>query len=111
MKKIVASVFAPLALTFLLGLPALATTQASDSGQMSNMGHMGKMDHMHHKGGMGHKGEKHSDVRQAIHMLDHSKMVLQRHASDDPGGHKAEALKGIDTALDHLQMALKADQK
>jgi len=109
MKKIVASVFAPLALTFLLGLPALATTQ--DSGQMSNMGHMGKMDHMHHKGKMGHMGEKHADVKHAIHMLDHAKMALQRHAADDPGGHKAEALKGIDTALDHLQMALKADQK
>ena len=110
MKKLIVSVFAPLALTFLLGLPALATSQAADSGQMSNMS-MGKMDHMHHKGRMGHMGEKHADVNRAIHMLNHAKMMLQRHAAEDPGGHKAEAIKAIDSALEHLQLAMKADQK
>ncbi|MHB8735410.1 MAG: hypothetical protein ACYC6M_08935 [Terriglobales bacterium] len=105
MKKIVASVFVPLVLTLLFGLPALATAQASDNGQMANMGPM------QHKGRMGHKGEAHPEVRQAIRMLNHAKMVLQRKAANDFGDHKAEAIKAIDQALDHLQMALKADQK
>jgi len=66
---------------------------------------------MHGPGGMGMANEPHPAIRRAKRMLEHTKMILGKDAAKDFGGHKAEAVKNIDEAIKHLDMALAADKK
>ena len=56
------------------------------------------------------KKEPHRAIRTAIKQLERTKGELER-AATDFGGHKGEAIKGIDDALKHLNLALAADKK
>ena len=54
--------------------------------------------------------EAHPRLVAAMKKLEASKKDLQA-APDDFGGHKAEAIKSIDAAMEHLKLALAADKK
>ena len=54
--------------------------------------------------------EPHPRLVAARKKLEEAKKELQA-APDDFGGHKAAAIKSIDEALNHLQLALAADKK
>jgi hypothetical protein len=54
--------------------------------------------------------EAHPRLVAARKKLEEAKKELQA-APDDFGGHKAAAIKSIDEALNHLQLALAADKK
>ncbi len=56
------------------------------------------------------KNEPHPEIRRAIRALENAKRDLNKAASDY-GGHKVEAIKAIDSALEHLRLALKDDKK
>ena len=43
--------------------------------------------------------------------LEEAKNILQKKAASDFGGHKVEAIRSIDQAMEHLRQALQADRK
>jgi hypothetical protein len=53
--------------------------------------------------------EPHPEIRAAINSLRHAKEHLE-HASHDFGGHRVEAVKACDAALEQLQQALQFDK-
>jgi hypothetical protein len=55
--------------------------------------------------------ELHPAIRQAMRHLQAAKNVLEHKAASDFGGHKVEAIKSIDEAMEHLRQALQADKK
>jgi len=57
------------------------------------------------------KRERHPAIRQAIHLLQRAKQVLQKEAARDFEGHRANAVKDIDAALAELHKALRADRQ
>lgn len=83
-------------------LPAVAHAQAT--GAAAEKGKMEKREERMEK------KEPHRAIRVAIKQLERTRGELERAASDF-GGHKAEAIKGIDDALKHLNLALAADKK
>jgi hypothetical protein len=59
-----------------------------------------------------HEGrEPHPAIRAAMKHLQAAKNILQNKAASDFGGHKVEAIKSIDEAMEHLRQALEADKK
>jgi len=65
--------------------------------------------------GMGHFGHGAKDTHPAVHrsimMLGRVKFVLEKDTVPDPGNHRAEALKSVNSAIEHLNMALAAEKK
>jgi hypothetical protein len=65
--------------------------------------------------GMGHFGHGAKDTHPAVHrsimMLGRVKFVLEKDTVPDPGNHRAEALKSVNSAIEHLDMALAAEKK
>src|SRR5580704_16984128 len=63
----------------------------------------------------GHMGTTMKDPHPAVHrserMLERVKFVLEKDAEADPGGHRAEALKNVNAAMDHLKEASDAMDK
>ena len=61
---------------------------------------------------MARKGgrERHPAIRQAIGALQRAKTDMQ-HANHDFGGHRAEAMKACDDAIQQLKQALNYDKK
>jgi hypothetical protein len=57
-----------------------------------------------------HGREHHPKIRAAIRALQDAKEELQ-HADTDFGGHRAEALEAVNTALKQLQKALRFDKR
>lgn len=55
--------------------------------------------------------EPHPAIREAMKRLQEAKNILEHKAASDFGGHKVEAIKSIDEALEHLRRALEADKK
>ncbi len=53
------------------------------------------------------KGEKHAHIHKAIKDLKHTKSQLEK-AAHDYDGHRVEAIKHVDHAIDHLHKALKS---
>ena len=99
MAKKLMSLVALVTLTFALASTpaALGAGQAAAPGGQARMGKAGR--------------ERHPEIREAMRALRHAKEVLTREAAHDFGGHKVEAVKNIDQALEHLQQALQSDQK
>ena len=63
-------------------------------------------------GGFGHGAkDSHPSVRRSIMMLERVKFVLGKDTSPDPGNHRAEALKNVNSAIEHLNMAAAAEKK
>ncbi len=59
-----------------------------------------------------HEGkEQHPEIREAMHHLEQAKNVLVHKAAHDFGGHRVEAIKSIDEAMEHLRQALQYDKK
>jgi hypothetical protein len=56
------------------------------------------------------KKEKHPEVRECIKQLQKTKWDLEHKAASDFHGHKVEAIKAIDSAIEHLNMALASDK-
>ncbi len=56
------------------------------------------------------KKEKHPEVRECIKQLQKTKWDLEHKAASDFHGHKGEAIKAIDSAIEHLNMALASDK-
>ena len=54
--------------------------------------------------------EKHPEIRRAMKALQSARNDLQ-HAASDYGGHRVQAIKSIDEALEHLKQALAFDTK
>lgn len=52
----------------------------------------------------------HPAIRKAINHLQEAKEILKVHAENDFEGHKNQAMKNIDEALEHLNQALKVKQ-
>lgn len=46
-----------------------------------------------------------------MRLLQQAKAVLQKDAARDFEGHRAQAVKSVDEALEHLRQALQADKK
>src|SRR5271168_3590837 len=65
-------------------------------------GHMGM--------GMGMK-DPHPVVHRSMRMLERVKFVLEKDTDPDPGNHRAEALKSVNAAMDHLKAAAEAEGK
>lgn len=65
--------------------------------------------------GMGRMGQgmrdPHPAVHRSIRMLERVKFVLEKDTVPDPGSHRAEALKSVNSAMEHLNMALAAEGK
>lgn len=65
--------------------------------------------------GAGHFGQGMKDTHPALHrsimMLTRAKFVLEKDTAPDPGNHRAEALKSVNSAIEHLNMALAAEKK
>jgi len=57
------------------------------------------------------KKEEHPVIRRAIRQLEGVKNELTTKAASDFGGHKAEAIKAIDEAIEHLNQAMSYDKK
>lgn len=55
--------------------------------------------------------EKHPAIRDAMNHLRMAREILEKRADNDFKGHKVEAIKSIDQALEHLRQALAADTK
>ena len=55
--------------------------------------------------------EPHPAIREAMRHLQTAKNVLEHKAASDFGGHKVQAVKSIDEAMEHLRQALQADKK
>ena len=55
--------------------------------------------------------EKHPAIRDAMNHLRMAREILEKRADNDFKGHKAEAIKSIDQAMEHLRQALAADTK
>ena len=59
-----------------------------------------------------HEGrERHPEIRAAMKHLEEAKNILQNKAATDFGGHKVQAIKSIDEAMEHLRQALQFDKK
>jgi hypothetical protein len=54
--------------------------------------------------------ERHPEIREAMRALQHAKQELTKEAANDFGGHKAQAIRNIDEAIEHLQQALQSDR-
>jgi hypothetical protein len=54
--------------------------------------------------------ERHPAIRAAIKALEKAKVDLE-HAAHDFGGHRVEALKAVDNAINQLHQALEYDKK
>ena len=62
--------------------------------------------------GFGHGAkDAHPTVHRSIMMLERVKFVLGKDTSPDPGNHRAEALKSVNSAIEHLNMAAAAAEK
>jgi len=63
----------------------------------------------------GHMGSSMKDPHPAVHrserMLERVKFVLEKDTEADPGGHRAEALKSVEAAMEHLKAASDAMDK
>jgi hypothetical protein len=79
-----------------LAFPASAPALANGAGQQGN----------EHK----EKRERHPEIREAMRALQHAKQELTKEAANDFGGHKAQAIRNIDEAIEHLQQALQSDK-
>lgn len=55
--------------------------------------------------------EKHPAIRDAMNHLRMAREILEKRADNDFKGHKAEAIKSIDQAMEHLRQALAVDTK
>jgi hypothetical protein len=55
--------------------------------------------------------EAHPEIRDAMRHLEAAKNILEHKAAHDFGGHRVEAIKSIDAAMDHLRQALNYDKK
>ena len=55
------------------------------------------------------KHERHPEIQDAIHALETAKNRLE-HANHDFGGHREDALKACDKAIEQLRLALKFDK-
>ncbi len=102
MKKVVNFVIAAV-LASVLAIPAAAIAQPQD-----------RDDQAAPKAGAHAKrqgGETHPVIRHAIRQLETVKNELATKAASDFGGHKAEAIKSIDQAIEHLNQALAFDKK
>jgi hypothetical protein len=53
--------------------------------------------------------ERHPEIRDAIESLRHAREHLD-HAAHDFGGHRVEAIRAIDDAINQLQICLKYDK-
>jgi len=53
--------------------------------------------------------ERHPEIRAAINSLEHARVHLKE-AAHDFGGHRVEALKATDTAIEQLQICLQYDK-
>ncbi len=80
--------------------PAPANGQGGGQGQGQGAGMRGK------RAG----NERHPHIRAAIRELEQAKRELQE-AAHDFGGHRAEALKACDEAINQLRQALQYDKK
>ncbi len=56
------------------------------------------------------RNERHPEIRQAIGSLERAKRHLQE-AAHDFGGHRADALRACDTAIEQLKLALQFDAR
>lgn len=56
------------------------------------------------------KKEKHPEIRACIKQLEKTKWDLEHKAASDFHGHKVEAIKSIDEAIEHLRQGLAADK-
>jgi acyl-CoA reductase-like NAD-dependent aldehyde dehydrogenase len=54
--------------------------------------------------------ERHPAIRAAIRSLEKAKYDLQ-HAAHDFGGHRADALQAVDSAINQLRLALQSDKQ
>jgi hypothetical protein len=54
--------------------------------------------------------EPHPEINAAIRALERAKLHLQQ-AAHDFGGHRVEAIRAIDAALEQLKLALQYDKK
>ncbi len=65
--------------------------------------------------GAGHMGHGMRDTHPALHrsirMLEHVKFVLEKDTMPDPGNHRADALKSVNSAIEHLNTAAAAEEK
>jgi hypothetical protein len=55
--------------------------------------------------------DPHPAVHRSIMMLERVKFVLEKDTVPDPGSHRAEALKSVNAAIEHLNMAVAAEKK
>lgn len=97
MKRKIMSCISMAAMTLALGAPALAQNTGSKPA-----GRMARMDQ--------DDNERHPEIRSAIVALEKAKYHLQ-HAAHDFGGHREDALKAVDKALEQLKLALQYDKK
>lgn len=92
----------------LVALPAVSHAQAM-SGMAQDSTHKA-MKGMHKGRHKGMKNEMHPELHKAMKALERAKKDLDSAASDY-GGHKAEAIKALDEAIKHVQMAEDFDKK
>ena len=98
MKKVM-SLLAMCCLSAVLSLPAIAQESATPAAT-------GKMNRTE----QGEGRERHPMIRKAIRALENAKNDLQ-HAAHDFGGHRADALKACDQAIEQLKLALQYDKR
>jgi hypothetical protein len=55
-------------------------------------------------------GERHPNIRRAIEALRAARNDLE-HADHDFGGHRVEAMRAVDRAIEQLQVALRFDNR
>ena len=94
MNNHLCAVFTAAALAFTISLPAAA--QEKDAAKLHRVQMAGK--------------EKHPEINAAIVHLREAKQNLE-HAAHDFGGHRVNALKHVNEALEECRMALEADKK
>ena len=108
LKRNVKVVAFGLLLAATLVLPVTVRSQEAPSGGTPPPAPEMKMPGMGHMGGM---RDTHPALHRSVRMLEHVKFVLEKDATPDPGNHRAEALKSVNSAIEHLNMAVAAEGK
>ena len=101
MKKSV-GILSVLALAASMAFVAPVRAQDADNAPQSQPAQRGHMRRA--------RGEAHPVIMRAIRQLQNTKMILQKDGAHDFDGHRVQAIKEIDEAMNQLKQALQADK-
>ncbi|HET7207614.1 MAG TPA: hypothetical protein VFI95_13640 [Terriglobales bacterium] len=107
MTKKLMNTLAATMLVAALAMPALSFAQSQDKDDQAARPKSGAR----MKAERGEKAERHPVIRRSIQQLENVRRELQNQAAHDFGGHRVEAIKSIDQAIEHLNQALAFDKK